>query len=54
MIENQGNLGLSLRTNEMSVSFMNKGSAVIVGPKDEEEAIELYKSFVGQEAIAKQ
>jgi molybdopterin-synthase adenylyltransferase len=54
LIENQGNLGLSLRTNEMSVSFMNKGSAVIVGPKDEEEAIELYKSFVGQEAIAKQ
>ena len=48
-IENQGNLGLSLRTSELSVSFMKKGSAVIVGPKDETEAIALYKSLLGSE-----
>ena len=35
IVENQGNLGLSMRTNELSVSFMKKGSAVVVGPKDD-------------------
>ena len=45
-VENQGDLGLSLRTNELSVSFMKKGSAVIVGTKDEEDAISLYKSLL--------
>jgi adenylyltransferase/sulfurtransferase len=49
LVENQGNLGLSLRTDELSVSFMKKGSAVIVGPKDESEAITLYKSLLGRE-----
>lgn len=48
IVENQGDLGLSMRTNELSVSFMKKGSAVIVGPKDEPEAIELYKSLLGK------
>ena len=54
IVENQGELGLSMRNNELSVNFMKKGSAVIVGPKDEDEAISFYKDFVGQEAIAKQ
>ncbi len=45
-VENQGELGLSMRTNEMSVSFMKRGSAVIVGPKDEEDAVVLYKKLV--------
>jgi adenylyltransferase/sulfurtransferase len=48
LVDNQGELGLSLRTNEMSVSFMKKGSAVVVGPKDEQEAIALYKELLGQ------
>ncbi|MCV0410958.1 ThiF family adenylyltransferase [Nitrosopumilus sp.] len=52
LVENQGNLGLSMRTNELSVSFMKKGSAVIVGPKDEAEAIALYKSLLGREIKA--
>ena len=52
IVENQGDLGLSMRTNELSVSFMKKGSAVIVGPKDEPEAIELYKSLLGKEIKA--
>ena len=52
IVENQGNLGLSLRTNELSVSFMKKGSAVVVGSKDESEAISLYKSLLGKEIKA--
>ena len=52
IVDNQGNLGLSLRTNELSVSFMKKGSAVIVGPKDEPDAIALYKSLLGKEIKA--
>jgi molybdopterin/thiamine biosynthesis adenylyltransferase/molybdopterin converting factor small subunit len=45
-VDNQGELGLSLRTNELSVSFMKKGSAVIVGSKDENDAVTLYKSLL--------
>jgi len=52
IVENQGDLGLSMRTNELSISFMKKGSAVIVGPKDEPEAIALYKSLLGKEIKA--
>jgi len=46
LVDNQGELGLSLRNNDLSVSFMKKGSAVIVGPKDEEDAISLYKELL--------
>ena len=49
LVENQGDLGLSMRTNDLSVSFMKKGSAVIVGPKDESDAISLYKHLLGKE-----
>ena len=53
-VENQGELGLSLRTDEQSVSFMKRGSAVIVGTKDEKEAVSLYNSLLGRkEAIPK-
>ena len=52
IVENQGSMGLSMRTNELSVSFMKKGSAVIVGPKDESDAISLYKSLLGKEIRA--
>jgi len=48
LVDNQGELGLSLRTNEMSVSFMKRGSAVIVGPKDEADAISLYNELLGK------
>ena len=49
LVDNQGDLGLSLRTDELSVSFMKKGSAVVVGPKDETDAISLYKTLLGKE-----
>ncbi len=48
LVDNQGDLGLSLRTNDLSVSFMKRGSAVVVGPKDESDAISLYKSLLGK------
>jgi len=52
IVENQGTLGLSIRTNDLSVSFMKRGSAVVVGPKDEADAIALYKSLLGKEIKA--
>ncbi len=53
-VENQGQLGLSLRTNEQSVSFLKRGSAVIVGAKDQKEAISLYNDLLGRkEAVPK-
>ena len=51
-VENQGTLGLSLRTNDLFVSFMKKGSAVVIGSKDESDAIILYKTLLGKEIKA--
>jgi adenylyltransferase/sulfurtransferase len=48
-VENLGDLGLSMRTNDLSVNFMKRGSAVVVGSKDESDAISLYKSLLGKE-----
>jgi len=50
-IENLGELGLSLRTDELSVSFMKSGSAVIVGTKDEKEAVALYREILGVKSV---
>ena len=50
-VENLGDLGLSLRTNDLSVSFMKSGSAVLVGPKDENEATALYKGLLGTKPV---
>ena len=47
LVENQGDLGLSMRTDSLSVSVMKQGSAVIVGPDDEEGAIKLYNELLG-------
>lgn len=48
-VENQGDLGLSLRTDELSVSIMKKGSAVVVGTEDEAGAAKLYNELLGRE-----
>ena len=53
VVENLGDLGLSMRTNDLSVSFMKRGSAVLVGPKDEKEATSLYKDLLGVKSIIK-
>lgn len=47
-VENQGELGLSMRTDDLSVSFMKRGSAVVVGPKDESDAVSLYKKLLNK------
>ena len=51
VVENLGDLGLSMRTNDLSVSFMKRGSAVVVGTKDEKEATSLYKDLLGTKSI---
>jgi len=51
IVENLGDLGISMRTNDISVSFMKSGSAVLVGPKDEQEATSLYKDLLGVKSI---
>jgi len=51
VVENLGDLGLSMRTNDLSVSFMKRGSAVLVGTKDEKEATSLYKDLLGTKSI---
>ncbi len=45
-IQNQGEMGLSLSTDTKYASFLKSGSAVIVGEKDEEAAIILYKTLI--------
>ena len=45
-VQNQGELGLSISSNDIFVSFLKRGSAVIVGEKDEISAINLYKTLV--------
>ena len=52
LVENQGDLGISMRTNELSVNFMKKGSAVVVGSDNEAEAISLYKSLLGTKSVS--
>ena len=47
-VENQGDLGLSLRTSELSVSITKKGSAVVVGTEDEAGAAKLYGELLGR------
>ena len=51
IVENLGDLGLSMRTNDLSISFMKRGSAVLVGAKDEDEATALYKDILGTKPV---
>ncbi len=52
-IENQGELGLSLRTDSQSVSFLKRGSAVVVGTNVEWESVSLYNELLGVKAVPK-
>ena len=51
VVENLGDLGLSIRTNDLSINFMKRGSAILVGSKDEKDAISLYKDLLGVKSI---
>lgn len=48
IVEKQDELGLSMRTDTLSVSMMKQGSAVLVGPDDEQGAIRLYNELLGK------
>lgn len=46
-VKTRGNLGITaINTARMSVSFLSSGAATIVGAKDEEDAVAIYKTFV--------
>ena len=47
-VQSQGELGLSMSSDTTYVSFLKRGSAVIVGTKDEDDAVKLYKSLFAQ------
>ena len=42
IVEPLGEMGLSVRSDDFSVNIMKHGSAVVVGTRDEEEAVRLY------------
>ena len=47
-VKTRGNLGLtaiSNKTGHLSVSFLSSGAATIVGAKDEQDAVSIYRSF---------
>jgi len=45
-VQNQGDLGLSMSTDTTYVSFLKRGSAIVVGTKDEGAAVSLYKTLL--------
>lgn len=46
-VKTRGNLGITaVNSGRMSVSFLSSGAATIVGAKDEEDVIKIYKTFV--------
>jgi hypothetical protein len=46
-VKTRGNHGVTaVNSGRMSVSFLSSGAATIVGAKDEEDAIKIYKTFV--------
>jgi len=45
-VQNQGNLGLSMSTDTTYISFLKRGSAIVVGTKDEGAAVLLYKTLL--------
>ncbi|HEX2557913.1 MAG TPA: ThiF family adenylyltransferase, partial [Nitrososphaera sp.] len=47
-VKTRGNLGITaVSSGRMSVSFLSSGAATIVGAKDEEDAVSVYKTFIG-------
>ncbi|HEX7032761.1 MAG TPA: ThiF family adenylyltransferase [Nitrososphaera sp.] len=46
-VKTRGNLGITaVNSGRMSVSFLSSGAATIVGAKDEEDAVKVYKTFL--------
>ena len=49
-VESRGDMGISLSGGGLRVSLMRRGSAVIVGSKDGEDAVSLYRGLLGKAA----
>jgi molybdopterin-synthase adenylyltransferase len=46
-VKTRGNLGITaIDSGRMSVSFLSSGAATIVGAKDKEDVVKIYKTFV--------
>jgi hypothetical protein len=46
-VKTRGHLGITaVNSGRMSVSFLSSGAATIVGAKDKEDAVKIYKTFV--------
>jgi adenylyltransferase/sulfurtransferase len=46
-VKTRGSLGITAtNSGKLSVSFLSSGAATIVGAKDEEDAVSIYKTFV--------
>jgi adenylyltransferase/sulfurtransferase len=46
MVKTRGNLGITaVNSGRMSVSFLSSGAATIVGAKDKDDAVKIYKTF---------
>ena len=48
-VEPLGDMGLSVRSDDVSVNIMKHGSAVVVGTKDGDEAVRLYRELLAGE-----
>jgi adenylyltransferase/sulfurtransferase len=45
-VESKGTMGATLQNGKISVSLLKSGAVVIVGAKDEKDALSIYKEFV--------
>ena len=45
-VESKGTMGATLQNGKISISLLKSGAVVIVGAKDENDAISIYKEFV--------
>jgi molybdopterin-synthase adenylyltransferase len=58
-VKTRGSLGITVATNnsnssqQLSVSFMTSGAATIVGAKDENDALSIYKEFINSKIANK-
>ncbi len=58
-VKTRGSLGITVTTNnsnssqQLSVSFMTSGAATIVGAKDENDALSIYKEFINSKIANK-
>lgn len=47
IMENQGEMGVSLRNQDIYINMLRRGSAMVVGADDPEGALELYRKITG-------